>query len=147
MIKSLNDYVVSGKIDTDKMKNSNEVVLYMPHTKREYGRSDIVIGGGKPVVDIKVGDTVKVKYPKTKMKTADDEEKYWNMKDEDNYDYEYCEFKVGAIVDYPFADDCLYSWTSGIDVITSNEYMEKITGVNTYNLVYANVKDGANYEK
>lgn len=147
MIKSLNDYVVSGKIDIDKMKNSNEVVLYIPHSKREYGQSDIVIGGGKPVVDIKVGDTVKVKYPKTKRKTADDEEKYWNMKDGDNYDYEYCEFKVGAIVDYPFADDLLYAWKSGVDVITSNEYMEKITGVNTYNLVYANVKDGANYEK
>lgn len=146
MIKSLEDYVVSGKIDVNKMKNNNEVVLYIPHTHREYGRSAIVIGGGKPVVNIKVGDTVKVKYPKGKMKTIDEKEKYWSMKKGDNYDFEYYEFKVGAIVDYPFADDCLYSWESGIDVITSNEYMEKITGINTYDLVYANIKDGANYE-
>lgn len=146
MIKSLEDYVVSGKIDANKMKNNNEVVLYIPHTHREYGRSAIVIGGGKPVVNIKVGDTVKVKYPKGKMKTIDEKEKYWSMKKGDNYDFEYYEFKVGAIVDYPFADDCLYSWESGIDVITSNEYMEKITGVNTHSLVYANIKDGANYE-
>lgn len=147
MIKSLNDYVVSGKIDIDKMKNNNEVVLYIPHTQRKYGQSDIVIGGGKPVVDIKVGDTVKVKYPKGKIKSTDGESKYWGMEDGDNYDYKYYEFKVGAIVDYPFADDLLYAWQSGVDVITSNEYMEKITGINTYNLVYANIKEGANYEK
>ncbi|CEH35278.1 ABC transporter permease [Romboutsia lituseburensis] len=146
MIKSLDNYVVSGKIDINKMKNNNEVVLYIPHTFSEGSYSTTIIDGGKPAVDIKVGDTVKVKYPKGKMKTRDDESNYWFMKDGDNYDYEYCEFKVGAIVDYPFADNCLYSWQSGIDIITSNEYMEKITGINTYDLVYANIKDGANYE-
>lgn len=147
MIKSLNDYVVSGKIDINKMKNNNEVVLYIPHTQRKYGQSHVVVGGSKPVVDIKVGDTVKVKYPKTKMKTTDDKGEYWGMEDGDNYDYNYYEFKVGAIVDYPFADDCLYAWESGVDIITSDEYMEKTTGINTYNLVYANIKDGANYEE
>lgn len=146
MIKSLDNYVVSGKIDINKMKNNNEVVLYIPHTFSEGSYSTTIIDGGKPAVDIKVGDTVKVKYPKGKMKTRDDESNYWFMKDGDNYDYEYCEFKVGAIVDYQFADNCLYSWQSGIDIITSNEYMEKITGINTYDLVYANIKDGANYE-
>ncbi len=146
MIKSLDDYVVSGKIDIEKMKNSNTVVLYMPHTYSSGEYSNKITGGGKPVVDIKVGDTVKVKSPKGKMKDGDDKYNYWIMKDGDNYDYEYYEFKVGAIVDYPFADDWMYSCDSGIDVITSNEYMEKITGTNTYNLVYANMKEGTNYE-
>ena len=40
----------------------------MPHTYDEYeGYRDIVVGGGKPVADIKVGDTVKIKMPKDKI--------------------------------------------------------------------------------
>lgn len=140
MLNSLNDYLVSGKIDIEKMKNSNEIVLYMPHTYGE-GYRDTVIGGGNPVADIKVGDTVKIKAPKDKI----DEELYWNMKDGDNYNYNYYEFKVGAIVNYSFADDFLYSPNQGIDIITSSKYLEKITNVNTYNLVYANMEKGADH--
>lgn len=147
MINSLNDYVVSGKINIEKMKNSNNVVLYMPHTYSDGEYSNKITGGGNPVVDIKVGDTVKVKSLKSKIPNGDKKHNYLYMRDGDNYDYEYHEFKVGAIVDYPFAEDGMYSFDNGIDIITSNEYIEKITGVNTYNLVYVNIKDGANYEE
>ncbi|CEO05775.1 ABC transporter permease [[Clostridium] sordellii] len=142
MINSLNDYVTSGKIDVEKMKNSNTIALYIPHTYNVYeNRKDTIIGGGKPVADIKVGDTVKIKIPKGKI----DEELYWSMKGGDDYDYDYHEFKVGAIVDYSYADDCMYSYDRGIDVITSSDYLQKITGVDTYNLVYADVKEGADH--
>ncbi|MGL6106652.1 ABC transporter permease [Romboutsia sp.] len=143
MLNSLNDYLVSGEIDISKMKNSNSVVLYMPYTYDEYeGYRDTVVGGGQPVVDIKVGDTVKVKIPKEKV----DGEMYWEMRDMDNLDYEYHEFKVGGIVNYSYADDATYSYTSGIDVITSSDYLEKITGVDTHNLVFADMKEGADHK-
>lgn len=144
MLNSLNDYLVSGKIDINKMKNTNTAILYMPYTYDEYeGDRDTVIGGGTPVADIKVGDTVKVKKPKGKINN----EAYLDMKDNDDYEYEYYEFKVGGIVNYSYADDATYSFNSGIDVITSNDYLEKITGVNTYNRVFVDMKDGADHKK
>lgn len=144
MINSLNNYLVSGKIDINKMKNTNTAILCIPHTYDEYkGHRNIVVGGGTPVADIKVGDIVKVKKPKGKINN----ENYNYMKDNDDYDYEYYEFKVGGIVNYSYADDGTYSYNSGIDVITSSDYLKKITGVNTYNKVFVDMKKGANHEK
>ncbi|MEG1312411.1 MAG: FtsX-like permease family protein [Romboutsia sp.] len=143
MLNSLNDYLVSGEINIEKMKNTNTAVLYIPHTYDAYnGIRDVAMSGGDPVVDIKVGDTIKIKEPKGKI----DGEAYWEMKDNDDYDYEYYEFKVGAIVNYSFADDSMYSSFSGIDVITSSEYLEKITKTNTYDLLYANMEEGADHK-
>ncbi len=139
MLNSLNDYLVSGEINIEKMKKENLAVIYIPYIEETfYGMRDTVVGGGKPLANIKVGDTVKVKYPKNKI---EDIEAYWKAKD--NYEYEEYEFKVGAIVNYPFADDQMYSSESGIDVITSNKYLEKIMGENNYDVVYANIKKGA----
>ncbi|WP_042275307.1 ABC transporter permease [[Clostridium] dakarense] len=141
MLKSLNDYLISGKIDIEKMKKENLAVIYMPHTyKDSYGTRDTVVGGGEPIVDIKVGDTVKVKIPKGKI----DGEKYW--KGQDNYEYKEHEFKVGAIVNYPFADENQYSADMGVDVITSADYLEKIEGKNNYDIVYANMDKGADHK-
>lgn len=142
MLKSLDEYVISGKIDIEKMKTENLAVIYMPHiVDTFYGSKDKVVGGGKPLADIKVGDTVTIKYPKDKII---DGESYWKAKD--NLDYEEYEFKVGAIVNYPFADDSTYSGDDGIDVITSSDYLEKLFGKNNYDVVYANMKKGADHK-
>lgn len=142
MLKSLDKYVISGKIDVEKMKKENLAVIYMPHiVDTFYGTKDIVVGGGKPLADIKVGDTVTIKYPKSKIT---DTESYWKAKD--NLEYEEHEFKVGAIVNYPFADDSMYSGDSGIDVITSSDYLEKLFGESNYDVVYANMKKGADHK-
>lgn len=142
MLKSLDEYVISGKIDIEKMKTENLAVIYMPHiVDTFYGSKDKVVGGGKPLADIKVGDTVTIKYPKDKII---DGESYWKAKD--NLDYEEYEFKVGAIVNYPFADDSTYSGDDGIDVITSSDYLEKLFGENNYDVVYANMKKGADHK-
>ena len=37
MLKSLDDYLVSGKIDIDKMKKENLVVVYMPYIYDNHG--------------------------------------------------------------------------------------------------------------
>lgn len=143
MLNSLNDYLVSGEIDIDKMKNTNTAILYVPHTYDEYeGHRDVVVGGGEPVVDIKVGDTVRVKIPKEKV----DVETYWEMRDKDDYDYEYYEFKVGGIVNYSYADDAIYSYDRGIDVVVSSEYLKNTTGIDTYNLVFADMKEGYDHK-
>ncbi|WP_394863387.1 ABC transporter permease [Paraclostridium bifermentans] len=141
MLKSLNKYKISGEIDIDKIKTENLAVVYIPHTYEVFeGYRDI--GNhtyGKPIVDIKVGDTVKVKYPKGKIDT----DEYW--KGRGNYEYEEYEFKVGAIVDYPFADDNVYSADSGVDVIISDSNFKEITNINNYDLVYTNIENSANH--
>lgn len=143
MLKSLDEYVISGNIDIEKMKKENLAVIYMPHIiDTFYGTKDVVVGKGKPLSNIKVGDTVAVKYPKGKIT---DGEAYWKAKD--NYEYEEYDFKVGAIVNYPFADDSMYSSDNGIDVITSNNYLERLFGKNNYDVVYANMKKGENHQE
>ncbi|MGL5315836.1 MAG: ABC transporter permease, partial [Peptostreptococcaceae bacterium] len=143
MLNSLNEYLVSGEIDAEKMKKDNTAILYIPHTYDEYeGHREVVVGGGKPVVDIKVGDTVKVKLPKGKF----DQQTYWEMRDKDDYDYEYYEVKVGGLVNYSYADDATYTYNNGIDVIASSEYLEKTMGLDTYNLVFADMKEGADHK-
>lgn len=145
MLDELNNYVISGDINKEKMKSENLAVVYVPHAYQPYEdyKDYYDIGDhtyGKPIVDIKVGDTVKVKYPKGKI----DIEKYWTGKD--NYEYDEYEFKVGAIVDYPYADDSMYSGDSGVDVIISDNQFKNITNLDNYDLVYTTMKDGADHE-
>lgn len=141
MLKSLNKYTVSGELDIEKIKKENLAVVYIPHTYEVFeGYKDVGDHTyGKPIVDIKVGDTVKVKYPKGKIDT----DEYW--KGRGNYEYEEYEFKVGAIVDYPFADNNVYSGDSGVDVIINDSDFKKITNINNYDLVYANMENGKNH--
>ena len=145
MLDELNNYVISGDINKEKMKSENLAVVYVPHAYQPYEdyKDYYDIGDhtyGKPIVDIKVGDTVKVKYPKGKI----DIEKYWTGKD--NYEYDEYEFKVGSIVDYPYADDSMYSGDSGVDVIISDNQFRNITNLDNYDLVYTIMKDGADHE-
>lgn len=145
MLDELNNYVISGDINKEKMKSENLAVVYVPHAYQPYEdyKDYYDVGDhtyGKPIVDIKVGDTVKVKYPKGKI----DIEKYWQGKD--NYEYDEYEFKVGAIVDYPYADDSMYSGENGVDVIISDNQFENITNLDNYDLVYTTMKDGADHE-
>lgn len=142
MLKSLKDYLVSGKIDIEKMKKENLAVVYMPYIYDDNGMKSKVLGGntGTPLANIKVGDTVTVKYPKGKI---EDTQKYWQGKD--NYDYEDHTFRVGAIVNYPYADDNMYTGDDGIDVIVSDQYLNRIMGNSNYDVVYANMDNNANH--
>ncbi len=143
MLKSLDDYLVSGKIDIDKMKKENLVVVYMPYIYDDNGMKSKVLGtnAGSPLANINVGDTVTIKYPKGKIK---DVQAYWQGKD--NYEYENYTFRVGAIVNYPYADDNMYTADDGIDVIASDKYLDELLGNNNYDVVYANMNENANHK-
>lgn len=142
MINSLEDYLVSGSINLKKMKKENLAIVYVPEISetQKYTKT-FTPGEGTPAIDIKVGDTIKVKYPKAGMDTG----LYESLKD--NYEYLEYEFKVGAIISYPFADNGMYSGDDGVDVITSSEYLKKLTGVDKYNLVYTDINENANKKK
>lgn len=97
MINSLEKYLVHGSINLDKMKKENLAILYVPQiSKTNKFNHNYIPGTGTPVVNTKVGDTIKIKYPKGEIDT----ELYEGQKD--NYEYLEYEFKVGAIVSYPF---------------------------------------------
>ncbi|MDB3086770.1 ABC transporter permease [Clostridioides difficile] len=142
MINSLEDYLVSGSINLKKMKKENLAIVYVPEISetQKYTKT-FTPGEGTPAIDTKVGDTIKVKYPKAGMDTG----LYESLKD--NYEYLEYEFKVGAIISYPFADNGMYSGDDGVDVITSSEYLKKLTGVDKYNLVYTDINENANKKK
>ncbi|MBU5306925.1 ABC transporter permease [Clostridioides mangenotii] len=142
MLNSLNEYLVEGNIDTNKMKSSNTAVVYIPHVF-ELHKDYYTTGSkknGKPIVDINIGDTVKVKVPKGKINM----QKYW--RGEDNYKYNEYEFKVGAIVDYPYADDGFYTGSGGVDIIVSDTYFRNITGIENYDIVFADMDKGADHK-
>lgn len=142
MINSLEKYLVSGSINLERMKKENLAILYVPQvSKTNKYKLSYIPGTGTPAADIKVGDTIKIKYPKGEI----DQDLYIKLKD--NYEYLEYEFKVGAIVSYPFADNELYSGDHGIDVITSNDYLKKLTGVDKYNIVYVDINKNANVKK
>lgn len=124
------------------MKKENLAVVYMPYIYDDNGMKSKVLGGntGVPLANIKVGDTVTVKYPKGKI---EDTQKYWQGKD--NYEYEDHTFRVGAIVNYPYADDNMYTGDDGIDVIVSDQYLNGIMGNSNYDVVYANMDNNANH--
>ncbi|MDU6247819.1 MAG: FtsX-like permease family protein [Paeniclostridium sordellii] len=143
-LKELNNYLVEGSIDIERMKNEDLAVIYIPRVVDEKHGGKIeynIVDNGKPVSDIKVGDTVKVKYPKGKI----DVEKYW--KGIGDYDFIEKSFKVGAIVDYPFADDNMYSGDCGVDVIVSDSNLKDMTGLGNYDLVYVNQEKGFDHKK
>ncbi|MGO0862686.1 ABC transporter permease, partial [Clostridioides difficile] len=126
----------------EKIKKENLAIVYVPEiSKTQKYTKTFIPGEGTPAVDIKVGDTIKVKYPKDGI----DQELYETLKD--NYEYLEYEFKVGAIVSYTFADNGMYSGDDGVDVITSSEYLKKLTGVDKYNLVYTDLSENANNKK
>ncbi|KPI56111.1 ABC transporter permease [Clostridioides difficile] len=142
MINSLEKYLVHGSINLDKMKKENLAILYVPQiSKTNKFNHNYIPGTGTPVVNTKVGDTIKIKYPKGEIDT----ELYEGQKD--NYEYLEYEFKVGAIVSYPFVDNNMYSGDFGVDVITSSEYLKKLTGVDKYNAVYVDINENANIKK
>lgn len=128
MLKSLEESVVSGEINFEKMKKEKLAVVYIPHHRT------------KPVVDIKVGDTVKVQIPQGKF----DMEEYWRL--EVTPEYKDVEFKVGAIIDYPYFETGQYSADASISVILSDEQFAKITGNDTYNLIYLDIEKGADHK-
>lgn len=144
-LKELNNYLVQGRIDIEKMKKEDLAVVYVPMVTEEKDRKGVsynLVDNGKPVSNIKIGDTVKVKFREDR-KTS---EEFCALKDT-NAKYIEKEFKVGAVVSYPFMEELTYTGDDCIDVIVSEDTFTKATGSEAYQSININLKDGANDKK
>ncbi|RDY28094.1 ABC transporter permease [Romboutsia weinsteinii] len=137
-LNKLKNYVESGEIDIEKMKNEDLAVVYIPNANEENTQSI----GGKPVVDIKVGDKVKVKFRDNKIFN----ESCYTMEDTDS-EYIYKEFTVGAVASYEYMSSMYHTGSNCADVIVSQDTFKKATGINEYSSVNVNMKDGADHKQ
>lgn len=144
-LKELNNYLVQGNIDVEKMKKEDLAVVYVPMVTEEKfdgGVNYNKVDNGKPVANIKVGDTVKVKFredgerPIEFIRLEDTEGKYIEK-----------EFKVGAVVSYPFMAEDTYTSDECVDVIVSEDTFSKATNSKAYQAININLKEGANDKK
>ncbi|MCC0638609.1 MULTISPECIES: FtsX-like permease family protein [unclassified Clostridioides] len=120
MLKGLNPYIIDGKIDNSDMVKNNKVIVRLPMDGTGiYG-----------AVDIKPGDTIKVKVPKT-MKPTDETIKF---KEEDKNDYTVKEFVVAATVKRVMANNIYFIGDYGMDIVMTNEQMESNFNIINYNM-------------
>lgn len=137
-LNKLKNYVESGEIDIEKMKKEDLAIVYIPKSNEDNVESI----AGKNVLDIKVGDTVKLKFREDRQI----DEAFYTMEDTDAK-YIYKEFKVGAVVSYEYMSDLYHTGSRCADVIVSEETFEKVTGINEYNAVNINMDEGSNHKK
>ncbi|CEN88287.1 ABC transporter permease [Paraclostridium sordellii] len=144
-LKELNNYLVEGSIDIERMKNEDLAVIYIPRVVDEKHGGKIeynIVDNGKPVSDIKVGDTVKVKFREDGKRPIE----FITLEDNDAK-YIEKEFKVGAIVSYPFMAEDTYSSDQCIDVIVSDNKFTQVTGSEDYQAININLDNGVNDKK
>lgn len=140
-IGRMKSYLLDGDITLEKMKKENLAILYIPQ----------IIGNnpfpqfnenGKSVLDINVGDKIKVKFRKDRDVSSDE---YWKM--EDKGEYEYQEFEVGAIVYYPYMNETSVIGYSTAEVILSEERFRDIMGIDAYTSLNVNLEEVADDKK
>lgn len=120
MLKGLNPYIIDGKIDNSDMVKNNKVIVRLPMDGTGiYG-----------AVDIKPGDTIRVKVPKT-MKPTD---KTIKFKEEDKNDYTIKKFVVAATVKRVMANNIYFIGDYGMDIVMTNEQMESNFNIVNYNM-------------
>ncbi|KGJ50802.1 hypothetical protein KD33_02110 [Clostridium sp. NCR] len=144
-LKELNNYLVQGNIDVEKMKKEDLAVVYVPMVTEEKfdgGVNYNKVDKGKPVANIKVGDTVKVKFREDGEKSVE----ACRLEDTDGK-YIEKEFKVGAVVSYPFMAEDTYTSDECVDVIVSEDTFSKATNSKAYQAININLKEGANDKK
>lgn len=144
-LKELNNYLVQGNINVEKMKKEDLAVVYVPMVTEEKFDGGVMyncVDNGKPVANIKVGDTVKVKFREDGEKSVE----ACRLEDTDGK-YIEKEFKVGAVVSYPFMAEDTYTSDECVDVIVSEDTFSKATNSKAYQAININLKEGANDKK
>lgn len=144
-LKELNNYLVQGNIDIEKMKKEDLAVVYVPMVTEEKFDGGVMyncVDNGKPVANIKVGDTVKVKFREDGERPIE----FYRLEDTDGK-YIEKEFKVGAVVSYPFMAEDTYTSDQCVDVIVSEDTFSKATNSKAYQAININLKEGANDKK
>ncbi|WP_195948290.1 FtsX-like permease family protein [Paraclostridium bifermentans] len=124
MLNKEKSFIRSGNIDIEKMDNENIALIYIPKANffTNSENSDVVL-------NLKVGDTVKVKFRKDTV--AD--EKFARM--EDSGEYIEKNFIIGGVVDNLVSVDGHYAGMDSAALVISQEQFKKSTGITNYRMV------------
>ena len=125
-IEELDDFLIEGKIDVRSLNNGDGVILKIPKE-----------GSGHKVVDINIGDKIKIKIPKNMISSEE------SIKFPNNIDYIEKELTVSGIVSRIYNQNVYFS-REGIDVIASDKVFSEITGVDKYKFVNIDCNKDAN---
>lgn len=138
-LEKLNNYLISGNINIQKMKSEGLAILCIPQTNKD---SFNALPDGNSVLDVSVGDIVTIKFRENKI--IDDE--YYTLDDHDEK-YIYKEFEIGAIVSYNYMYDGFERSVPSANIILSENIFTEITGVNDYYSINVNMDNGYDDEK
>ena len=130
MIEQIQDFILEGEIQSETMKNNNQVIV----TANMDGQGNYYFYGKKP------GDKITLRVPKTENYT---DELLKFQSGEENYIEK--EFEIAAIVNRPLAQekDFLNTevWKNAQSVIMTGEQMEKNFGITDYSFINASPND------
>ena len=130
MLKVLNDYILEGEIDIDKMKKHN-LVLFKQIQDGGNGLYDMI--------DVKPGDTITIKYQKNPNISTK------ALKFEEGSEYVERDYVVGATLKRVAASNEYFIGDAGEDIIMTNDQFQKDYGVDIYNMVSITKKEGADH--
>lgn len=123
-LKQLKKYLIDGEINIKQMKSAPVVIVTMPMPYK------------KPVLNIKVGDTIQVRFQKTNVS-------YYVYKDNQ---YINKEFKVGGIVSNSLLSEEFRTANYSADIIMDKRIFQNYVGYDTYRVVTIDKKEGADPE-
>lgn len=130
MLEQMEQYTLEGEINPVAMKQENTVIL----------KTWMDGQGGYEGIDLKVGDSIKLKVPKNE--TIPDE--VLRFKSADEY-YTEKEFVISAIVSRPMVKNNNFigdDGTSSLDIIMTNQQMQENFGIEDYNMASILMKQG-----
>lgn len=134
MLESLNDYVLEGEIDAAQMRKDNTVIF-----------KTLMDGQGNySGIDIRQDDTVEVRTLRKNIVS----QKALRFEGKEDW-YQKQSFQVAALVSRPLAKVDTYigdNSTDAVDIIMTNEQMDKMFGVTDYQTVSITLKKGADVE-
>jgi putative ABC transport system permease protein len=135
-LKSLSKGLDKGKIDIEKMKNEPVAVIYLPKANEKGRLRSFDESVFKPVLNINVGDDMKVTIPKEGYENLLDN--FMLLKEYEKYKEKYVdqEFTIIGITSELPDHDVYWSGTSRAPyILLSQKMFQKFSGIDTYRLV------------
>lgn len=129
-LEELKTLLIEGNIDEETLNKEDGVIISKTGKFTDYKTNKVHM---MDLADIKVGDTIKLNFNGDAMK-------YNSVKD-----IKLKEVKVLAIVERGLFYDG-YNTNEGINIITTEEMIKKLTGIESYNNMYITLKNGADKE-
>ena len=136
-LKKLYKYLIDGNYTPENLKTNELILCEMRESEEKTGSQKVGwYKNGKPLIQYKVGDRIRIKYREDLKTNSLDYEKF-----SDNIsDYTVNEYKIAAIVSFPYIPDVKYSQYPIF--ITKDDYIQKMIKNSKIQSMYINGKKG-----